>query len=388
MRRPRAPRRASAGALVRVLGHRGHVRKRPSAAARRGSERAGAAYARRTSGCGRCSRSHRARRRSSVAGKRRDRRHESAARFGCSRGREGRADPRASSAAATTSTRCAGRTPAPARAATCRRSPAAGRRRGPKTYLPLTTRRSSSICAGGSRSASIRCSRTTPAGFSPATSTAGRGNSTRSRCSRRALSAGCRRRWSGAAPASGGHVWVFFSAPVAAGSARRLGALLLRDAMTRRGRARPRELRPALPEPGLPAAEGVRQPDRAAAAGPLPRRRHERLPRSGDVRALARPVGVPRARSSGSTPERLEQLLAEHERRRRRLGGARRRTSRRGGTSGCRRRCAARSAPTSRSHAPLLPPSLLAELKHLASLHNPLFYERQRCGSPPTRRRG
>src|SRR5438034_10999890 len=25
-----------------------------------------------------------------------------------------------------------------------------------------------------------------------------------------------------------------------------------------------------------------------------------------------------------------------------------------------------------------LPPSLLAELKHLASLHNPLFYERQR----------
>lgn len=30
----------------------------------------------------------------------------------------------------------------------------------------------------------------------------------------------------------GGHVWIFFSAPVAAGSARRLGALLLREAMT------------------------------------------------------------------------------------------------------------------------------------------------------------
>ncbi len=32
----------------------------------------------------------------------------------------------------------------------------------------------------------------------------------------------------------GAHVWTFFAAPVAAGSARRLGALLLRDAMTRR----------------------------------------------------------------------------------------------------------------------------------------------------------
>ena len=34
---------------------------------------------------------------------------------------------------------------------------------------------------------------------------------------------------------AGGHVWVFFSAPVAATAARRLGALLLRAAMTRRG---------------------------------------------------------------------------------------------------------------------------------------------------------
>src|SRR5712691_4848317 len=34
---------------------------------------------------------------------------------------------------------------------------------------------------------------------------------------------------------AGGHVWVFFAAPVAASVARRLGALLLRAAMTRRG---------------------------------------------------------------------------------------------------------------------------------------------------------
>ena len=34
---------------------------------------------------------------------------------------------------------------------------------------------------------------------------------------------------------AGGHVWIFFAAPVAAAAARRLGALLLRAAMTRRG---------------------------------------------------------------------------------------------------------------------------------------------------------
>ena len=33
---------------------------------------------------------------------------------------------------------------------------------------------------------------------------------------------------------TGGHVWVFFAAPVAASAARRLGALLLREAMSRR----------------------------------------------------------------------------------------------------------------------------------------------------------
>lgn len=48
---------------------------------------------------------------------------------------------------------------------------------------------------------------------------------------RRARGAGC----VGVQPLGrGGHVWIFFSAPVAAGSARKLGALLLRDAMTRR----------------------------------------------------------------------------------------------------------------------------------------------------------
>lgn len=45
-----------------------------------------------------------------------------------------------------------------------------------------------------------RCSKTTPAGSSPATSTARHGSSMRSRCSRRAMSTQCRWCWSGAAP--------------------------------------------------------------------------------------------------------------------------------------------------------------------------------------------
>ncbi len=34
---------------------------------------------------------------------------------------------------------------------------------------------------------------------------------------------------------AGGHIWIFFAAPVAASNARRLGALLLRAAMSLRG---------------------------------------------------------------------------------------------------------------------------------------------------------
>jgi hypothetical protein len=47
-------------------------------------------------------------------------------------------------------------------------------------------------------------------------------------CAEREVPAALERSRSG----EGGHVWVFFTAPVAAGSARRLGALLLRAAMT------------------------------------------------------------------------------------------------------------------------------------------------------------
>ncbi len=118
----------------------------------------------------------------------------------------------------------------------------------------------------------------------------------------------CRPRWSGAVPASGAHVWVFFSAPVAAASARRLGALLLRDAMSRRGELDLASYDRLFPNQDFLPAEGVREPDRAAAPGPMPRGRNERLPRPGDIRAcgltsgrlleLARTAATRTARSS------------------------------------------------------------------------------------------
>ena len=118
----------------------------------------------------------------------------------------------------------------------------------------------------------------------------------------------------------GGHVWIFFSAPVAAGSARRLGALLLREAMTSRAEVDLASYDRLFPNQDFLPAEGVRQPDRAAAAGPLPRRWHERLPRPGNVGALARPVGVPRLDRAADA--RAARAVARRARRARRRGRA------------------------------------------------------------------
>lgn len=67
-------------------------------------------------------------------------------------------------------------------------------------------------------------------------------------CHRNGVPAALERSRSG----DGAHVWVFFEAPVAASAARAMGAALLRQAMTSQGRARPEQLRPVLPVPGLP----------------------------------------------------------------------------------------------------------------------------------------
>jgi superfamily II DNA or RNA helicase len=174
----------------------------------------------------------------------------------------------------------------------------------------------------------------------------------------------------------GGHVWIFFSAPVAAGSARRLGALLLREAMARRA-----EL------------------DLASYDRLFPNQ--DFRPEKGFGNLIALPLQA-RCRTNGTSvflnpesmepwadqweyltslrrvaPEELDRLVADHEEvavgtmaieRHQRL--------RRDERVPPEVRCTIGSDLAIPRDA--LPPSLLAALKHLASLHNPLFHERQR----------
>jgi superfamily II DNA or RNA helicase len=191
-------------------------------------------------------------------------------------------------------------------------------------------------------------------------------------CSERGVAAALERSRSG----EGGHVWIFFSGPVAAGAARRLGALLLRDAMARRA-----EL------------------DLASYDRLFPNQ--DFLPRKGFGNLIALPLQG-RCRAAGTsvflnpgtktpwpdqwaflasiervTPEQVEQLLAKDGEVA--VGVAalsQSRATRREERILGEVRCAIGADLALPRTA--LPPSLLMGLKHLASLHNPLFYERQR----------
>ena len=175
---------------------------------------------------------------------------------------------------------------------------------------------------------------------------------------------------------SGAHLWVFFTSPVAAASARRLGALLLREAMASRAEldlASYDRLFPSqdfLPQKGfgnliaLPLQGKCREAGMSVFLDPAT------LEPAPDQWALLSSI-------ERLSPEALESLLAS-----------------RGdvpvGPAAITTR--ARSARDTRLSPVVtctigadlaiprasLPPPLLAELKHLASLHNPLFYERQR----------
>jgi superfamily II DNA or RNA helicase len=191
-------------------------------------------------------------------------------------------------------------------------------------------------------------------------------------CGERGVPAALERSRSG----RGGHVWIFFSAPVAAGSVRKLGALLLRDAMTRRAEvdlASYDRLFPNqdfLPQKGFGNLIALPLQGRCRAAGTsvfLDPATFEPWPDQwaflGSIARLA--------------PDRLEQLLSNHEDLT--VGPAALEThepAQRDEPIPAEIRCMiAADLAIPRS---LLPPSLLARLKHLASLHNPLFYERQR----------
>ncbi len=191
-------------------------------------------------------------------------------------------------------------------------------------------------------------------------------------CAERRVPAALERSRSGC----GGHVWIFFSAPVAAGSARRLGALLVREAMTRRAEvdlASYDRLFPNqdfLPQKGFGNLIALPLQGRCRAAGTSLFLDPETLEPWQDQWAFLGSV-------ARLTPARLEQLLAESDDLV--VGSAvlaQREPARRDERVPAEVRCtigAGLAVPRA-----LLPPSLLARLKHLASLHNPLFYERQR----------
>lgn len=175
---------------------------------------------------------------------------------------------------------------------------------------------------------------------------------------------------------SGGHVWVFFSDPVSASAARQLGALLLRAAMTRRGELDLASYDRLFPNQDILPAKGF---------GNL-----IALPLQGRCRATGTSVFL----DPGTlepwpdqwafltslerlAPEQLERLIAERDDVA--VGAASlstRRTLRQDVRLPPEIECTI-GADLAIARADL-PPSLLAELKHLASLHNPLFYERQR----------
>lgn len=191
-------------------------------------------------------------------------------------------------------------------------------------------------------------------------------------CAERDVPAALERSRSG----EGGHVWIFFSAPVAAGSARRLGALLLRDAMARRAELDLASYDRLFPNQDFLPQKGI---------GNL-----IALPLQGGCRAAGTSVFLNAgtmepwsdqwaflASLERVAPERLERLLAETEEVA--VGAAAlagREPSRRGERVPAEVSCTI-GADLAIPRA-ALPPSLLAALKHLASLHNPLFYERQR----------
>ena len=174
----------------------------------------------------------------------------------------------------------------------------------------------------------------------------------------------------------GAHVWIFFAAAVAAGSARRLGALLLRDAMTRRAELDLTSYDRLFPNQDFLPQKGF---------GNL-----IALPLQGRCREVGTSVFLDPATFEPALDqwallstlerlksERLEALLAECDDA---PVGPAAIVSRATGGRDPRLPTALTCAIGADLAIPKasLPPALLTGLKHLASIHNPVFHERQR----------
>lgn len=175
---------------------------------------------------------------------------------------------------------------------------------------------------------------------------------------------------------NGAHLWVFFAVPVAAAAARRLGAQLLREAMARRAEldlASYDRLFPNqdfLPQKGFGNLIALPLQGRCRAAGTSVFLDPATLEPAPDQWAFLGSLEL-------LSPDKLESQLAEREDV---LVGAAVTTPRK--NPGRDEQLPSEIAGTIGADLAIdkasLPSSLLAELKHLASLHNPLFYERQR----------
>ncbi len=176
----------------------------------------------------------------------------------------------------------------------------------------------------------------------------------------------------------GGHVWAFFGDRVPASSARRIGAYLLREAMTARGEidlVSYDRLFPAqdfLPRQGfgnliaLPLQGECRNKGTTVFLDPSTVEPHpDQWEFLASVDRLSREAALALAESLGDVP----------------IGpGARtyRRPSRAPGSPPPPASIRALASAMLAVDRIGLPPSLLAALKHVASLHNPAFYEKER----------
>jgi superfamily II DNA or RNA helicase len=175
---------------------------------------------------------------------------------------------------------------------------------------------------------------------------------------------------------NGAHLWIFFASAVAAAAARRLGALLLREAMKSRAELdlasydRVFPSQDFLPQKGFGNLIALPLQGRCRDAGTTVFLDPATLEPAPDQWALLSSI-------ARLPPGELESLLAtSHDV----PVGAAAIATRTGGARDKRLPAEITCVIGADLAIPKasLPPALLAELKHLASLHNPLFYERQR----------
>ena len=172
------------------------------------------------------------------------------------------------------------------------------------------------------------------------------------------------------------------SSPTQVPPHRRAGSecISLREAMTVRAELDSGELRPSLPRAGLHAEGLVREPDRPAAAGRVPQARHHACSSTRRRSSPSRTSGRSCRRSTASDPSREEAMASRlrrtrHRARRHRPSDARRKQLR---VANRRRRSDAQAGAMLAIDRIGVPPAILAALKHLASLHNPEFYEKEK----------